>query len=89
MKENIKVYKGHRFPEAVISHAVWLYYRFSLSFREVEEVLAARGVIVSHETIRQWCLKFPSSYAKNYRAFRDRAFTIWQQDTCAYWPGLE
>ena len=63
MTKNFTAYKGHRFPEAVISHAVWLYYRYSLSPREVEEFLAARGVEVSYETIRQWCLTFPSNYA--------------------------
>jgi len=67
MNEQISVYKRHRFPEVVISRAVWLYYRFSLNFQEVEELLAARGVVVSYETIRQWCLKFPSSYAKKLR----------------------
>jgi putative transposase len=47
-------YHGHRFPPEIISHAVWLYYRFCLSFRDVEDLLAMRGVIVSYETIRQW-----------------------------------
>ena len=51
-------YAGHRFPPEVISHAVWLYFRFPLSLRMVEEMLAARGIIVSHETVRQWALKF-------------------------------
>ena len=48
-------YKNHRFPPDIISHAVWLYYRFSLSFRDGEEMLAERGVIVSYEAARQWC----------------------------------
>ena len=51
-------YKGFRFPEEIIAHAVWLYYRFNLSYRDVEELLAARGVVVTYETIRQWCRKF-------------------------------
>jgi putative transposase len=51
-------YKGYRFPPEIISHAVWLYFRFSLSFRDVEELLVQRGVVVSYETVRQWCLKF-------------------------------
>ena len=51
-------YAGYRFPPEVISHAVWLYFRFPLSLRMVEEMLAARGIIVSHETVRQWALKF-------------------------------
>jgi len=46
-------YHGYRFPPEIISHAVWLYYRFCLSFRDVEDLLAERGIIVSHETIRQ------------------------------------
>ncbi len=49
-------YAGHRFPAEVISHAVWLYFRFPLSLRMVEEMLAARGIVVSHETVRQWAL---------------------------------
>ncbi len=53
-------YKGHRFPHEIISHAVWLYYRFSLSYRDVEELLAERGIIVTYETVRQWCLRFGS-----------------------------
>ena len=51
-------YKGHRFPAEIIAHCVWLYHRFPLSFREVEELMLVRGVIVSYETIRQWCAKF-------------------------------
>ena len=51
-------YAGHRFPAEIISHAVWLYFRFPLSLRMVEEMLAARGIIVSHESVRQWALKF-------------------------------
>ena len=47
-------YAGYRFPAEIISHAVWLYFRFPLSLRMVEEMLAARGIIVSHETVRQW-----------------------------------
>ena len=51
-------YAGYRFPAEIISHAVWLYFRFALSLRMVDELLAARGIIVSHETVRQWALKF-------------------------------
>ncbi len=47
-------YKGFRFPQEIIAHAVWLYFRFSLSYRDVDELLAARGVVVTYETIRQW-----------------------------------
>lgn len=48
-------YKGRRFPHEIISHAVWLYFRFSLSYRDVEALLAERGIVVTYETIRQWC----------------------------------
>jgi len=58
MKANENSYHGYRFPREVISHSVWLYHRFSLSFRDVEELLAKRGIIVSPETIRQGCRKF-------------------------------
>ena len=51
-------YKNHRFPVEIISHAVWLYFRFCLSFRDVEELLFARGVVVTYEAIRKWCRKF-------------------------------
>ena len=57
-------YHGYRFPPEIISHAVWVYYRFCLSFRDVEDLLAKRGVIVSHETIRQWSRKFGAEYAR-------------------------
>jgi putative transposase len=60
-------YKGFRFPPEIISHAVWLYFRFSLSFRDVEELLAQRGIIVTYETVRQWCLKFGQTYANERR----------------------
>src|SRR5215216_4102871 len=56
-------YAGYRFPGEVISHAVWLYFRFPLSLRMVEEMLAARGIDVSHETVRQWARKFGQSFA--------------------------
>ena len=57
-------YRGYRFPSEVISHAVWLYHRFSLSFRDVEDLLAERGITVTYETIRQWCLTFGLEYAR-------------------------
>ena len=58
MRTSISVYHPHRFPAEIISHCVWLYFRFPLSFRDVEEMLAMRGVSLSYETIREWCLKF-------------------------------
>ena len=51
-------YKGHRYPAEIIAHCVWLYHRFPLGLREVEELMLVRGVIVTYETIRQWCAKF-------------------------------
>jgi putative transposase len=51
-------YENHRFPVEIISHGVWLYYRFCLSYRDVEELLFVRGVIVTYEAIREWCRKF-------------------------------
>ena len=66
-------YAGHRFPAEVISHAVWLYFRFPLSLRMVEEMLAARGIVVSHETVRQWALKFGQEFANRIRRRLPRA----------------
>src|SRR3954453_15482616 len=60
-------YAGYRFPPEVISHAVWLYFRFPLSLRMVEEMLAARGIIVSHESVRQWAMKFGQAFANRIR----------------------
>src|SRR5215210_1791424 len=60
-------YARHRFPAEVISHAVWLYFRFPLSLRMVEEMLAARGIEVSHETVRQWTMKFGQNFANQIR----------------------
>jgi len=62
-------YKRHRFPATVIQHAVWLYFRFTLSFRDVEEMLAQRGIDVSYETIRAWTLKFGPKIAANLRGW--------------------
>jgi putative transposase len=60
-------YAGHRFPAEIISHAIWLYFRFPLGLRMVEEMLAARGIIVSHETVRQWARKFGQAFADEIR----------------------
>src|SRR5260370_40150655 len=73
-------YKGYRFPSEIISHAVWLYFRFSLSFRDVEELLAKRGIVVTYETIRQWCLKFGQTYANELRRRRPRCGDKWHLD---------
>jgi putative transposase len=61
------LYRRHRFPAEIISHAVWLYFRFNLSHRDVEELLAERGIQVSYEAIRLWCRKFGSAYADQLR----------------------
>ena len=60
-------YHGYRFPSEIIAHAVWLYFRFHLTFRDVQDLLAERGVVVSHETIRQWGLKFGREFAHRIR----------------------
>jgi putative transposase len=63
----MNAYKRHRFPPDIISYAVWLYYRFNLSYRDIEDLLAERGVTVSHESIRLWCNKFGPKYAKRLK----------------------
>ncbi|MET8220900.1 IS6 family transposase [Streptomyces hirsutus] len=73
-------YKGHRYPVEVISHCVWLYHRFPLSFREVEELMLQRGVLVSHETVRRWCAKFGQAYANGLRRRRPRPGDTWHPD---------
>ena len=73
-------YRGFRFPVGIISHCVWLYHRFPLSFREVEEMMLERGIVVSHETIRQWCAKFGQAYANALRRRRPRPGDTWHLD---------
>ena len=73
-------YKGFRFPAEIISHCVWLYHRFSLSFREIEEMMLKRGIVVSHETVRQWCAKFGQTYANGLRRRRARPGDKWHLD---------
>ncbi|HEV2883889.1 MAG TPA: IS6 family transposase, partial [Pyrinomonadaceae bacterium] len=63
----LSLYHRHRFPDEIISHCVWLYFRFPLSFRDVEEMLAMRGVKLSYETIREWTLKFGQTYTNGLR----------------------
>ncbi len=72
MKTQKPSYQRHRFPSEIISHAVWLYHRFCLSFREVEELLAERGITVSYETFSQWCLKFGPAYARKLKKRQGR-----------------
>jgi putative transposase len=73
-------YKGHRYPVEVISHCVWLYFRFPLSFREVEELMLERGVTVSYETVRRWCGKFGQQYANALRRRQPRPGGRWHLD---------
>jgi putative transposase len=73
-------YTGYRFPAEIISHAVWLYFRFSLSYRDVEELMAARGMSVTYETIRQWCQKFGQQYANQLRRRRAQTGDKWHLD---------
>jgi putative transposase len=73
-------YKNHRFPAEIIGHAVWLYFRFCLSYRDVEELLFARGIIVTYEAIRKWCRKFGQSYANQLRRRRPRPGDTWHLD---------
>ena len=70
----------HRFPAEIIAHANWLYHVFSLSLRDVELILAERGVIVSHESIRRWCLKFGQAFANKLRRRRPRPGDKWHLD---------
>ena len=70
MSSHAPSYHGYRFPSEIISHAVWLYYRFALSFRDVEDLLAQRAITVTYETIRQWCLTFGRDYARTLRRRR-------------------
>ena len=73
-------YSNHRYPVEVISHCVWLYFRFPLSFREVEELMLERGVVVSYETIRRWTVKFGQDYANALRRRRPRPGDKWHMD---------
>ncbi len=61
------LYRRHRFPSEIISHCVWLYFRFALSFRDVEEIMAMRGVRLTYETIKEWCRKFGQTFANELR----------------------
>ena len=63
----MNTYKRHRFPPEIISYAVWLYYRFNLSHRDIEDLLAERGITVSYESIRLWCIKFGPKYARRLK----------------------
>ena len=80
MKSDTPSYHGYRFPPEIISHAVWLYHRFGVSFRDVEDLLAQRGITVSYEAIRLWCLTFGSAYARRLKRQQGRLGDIWHLD---------
>ncbi len=80
MSTPASLYHRHRFPTEIISHCVWLYFRFALSFRDVEEMLAMRGVSLSYETVREWCLKFGQTYANGLRHKSSRPGDRWHLD---------
>src|SRR4051812_18204074 len=73
-------YRRHRFPPLIIQHAIWLYLRFTLSYRDVEELLAERGLEVSYETVRLWVLKFGPGFARRLRRCRPRPSDRWHLD---------
>ncbi len=80
MTSQLPSYHGYRFPREIISHAVWLYHRFGLSFRDAEDLLAQRAIIVTYETIRQWCRTFGPVYARTLRRRRGRMGDTWHLD---------
>ncbi len=80
MNSHTPSYRGYRFPPEIISHAVWLYHRFCLSFRDVEDLLAERGIIVTYEAIRLWCLKFGPKYARTLKRHQGRLGDTWHLD---------
>ncbi len=73
-------YKGYRFPHEIIQQAIWLYLRFTLSFRDVEDLLAERGIMVSHETIRRWVNHFGTMIAADLRKRRPKPHMTWHLD---------
>ena len=73
-------YRRHRFPPVIIQHAVWLYCRFTLSYRDVEDLLAERGLDLSYETVRRWVLKFGRAYARQIQRRRPRPTERWHLD---------
>ena len=73
-------YRRHRFPPEIIQHAIWLYLRFTLSYRDVEELLAERGLDISYETVRRWVLKFGPSIVLRLRRLRPRQSDLWHLD---------
>jgi putative transposase len=80
MNTTTALYRRHRFPTEIISHCVWLYFRFCLSYRDIEEMTVVRGVFVTYEAIRQWCQKFSQTFANELRRRRPRPGDNWHLD---------
>ena len=80
MNTSESLYRRHRFPSDIISRCVWLYFRFSLSFRDVEELMSSRGVSLTYEAVREWCLKFGQNCANGLRRNSPRAGDRWHLD---------
>ncbi len=80
MHATASLYRRHRFPAEIISHTVWLYFRFALSFRDVEEIMRVRGVTLTYETVRHWCRKFGQTFANGLRRRRPRPGDKWHLD---------
>ncbi len=80
MNKTNPLYHGYRFPSKIISHTVWLYHRFCLSYRDAEDLLAERGIVVSYETIRSWCNKFGPAYARTIKKRRGPLGDTWYMD---------
>ena len=80
MKSTRSLYHGHRYPREIISHAVWLYYKLGVSLRDVEDVLAKRGIVVSYETVRRWSKKFGPNYARRLKKRQGRLGDMWYLD---------
>jgi putative transposase len=77
--KNTNIYARYRYPSQIISHAVWLYHRFTLSFRDIEELLAAIGTNVSYESVRNWCDKFGQRYCSQIRKNRGQSGDTWNR----------
>ena len=80
MRNSRSRYHGHRFPPQIISYAVWVYHRFCMTFRDLEDLLAERGIIVSYEAVRRWCQKFGADYARRLRKRQGRLGDSWHVD---------
>ena len=80
MSNSVSLYHRHRFPAEIINHCVWLYFRFPLSYQDIEEVMAMRGITLTYESVRAWCLKFGQTYANGLRRRHPRPGDRWHLD---------